>query len=119
MNISEKLRRLRQKTKKTLKEASSLLDVSLNTVYRWEHNLSVPRKSVLKRIADYYGVPFEWLFQDSSGEGDMGFDDGYILNPESDTDHKIMRMIRNLPERTKYRIMGYIESVCEENEKQP
>jgi hypothetical protein len=49
--------------KKTLKEESDIFNVSLNTIYRWEHDLNVPRKSVLSKIASYYDVPFSWLLQ--------------------------------------------------------
>jgi len=115
MNISERLRRLRLKAKKTLNELSKALNVSLNTVYRWEHELSIPRKSALRKIADYYDVPFEWLLHGSYGD-ENGKYIGEILNPENETDQKILKMIKYLPERSKYRILGYIERMCVENE---
>ncbi|MCL2814958.1 MAG: helix-turn-helix domain-containing protein [Oscillospiraceae bacterium] len=109
-NISERLRELRLNTKKTLKEMSKTLDVSLNTVYRWEHSLSVPRKSVLKKISDYYAVPLEWLIYGNAGENNI------MSAPDSSTEQKIMEMVKNLTEQSKYRVLGYIERICVENE---
>ena len=109
-NISERLRKLRLNTKKTLKEMSKILNVSLNTVYRWEHGLSIPRKSVLKKIAGYHNVPFEWLLYGNVGDDDV------ILNPDVSAEQKIMEMVRDLTEQSKYRVMGYIERICVENE---
>ena len=115
MDITERLRKLRLKGKKTLKETSSILNVSLNTVYRWEHGLSVPRKSVLRRMAEYYDVPFEWLLRGvSSGEDPECTE--RILGPDFDTEERILKMLRTLPEHSKYRILGYIERMCVEQE---
>lgn len=115
MNISERLRKLRLKTKKTLKEVSKILNVSLNTVYRWEHDLSIPRKSALRKIAEYYDVPFEWLIHGSAGVENSKYNI-YTLIPDSDTEERILKMIKNLPERSKYRILGYIERMCVESD---
>jgi transcriptional regulator with XRE-family HTH domain len=61
MSIGEKLKNLRLNVKKTLKEQSELFNVSINSVYRWEHDLTVPRKSVLRKISEFYDVPLEWF----------------------------------------------------------
>ena len=115
MNVDEKLRKLRTKMKKTLKEVSSILNVSLNTVYRWEHSLSVPRRSVLKKIADYYDVSFEWLLHGSAGDEDIKFGGG-ASESEISAEQKILKMLKKLPEHSKYRILGYVERICVEME---
>jgi len=61
MNIGERINKLRIANKRTLKEESEIFNVSLNTVYRWEHNLCIPRKSALMRIAEFYNVSVEWI----------------------------------------------------------
>jgi len=114
MDLSEKLKKLRTRAKKTLKEASDVLNVSLNTVYRWEHGLSTPRKSVLKKAAGYYSVPLEWLLAE---DGEQDFRNiGHILQPETAAEHQIVEMLKVLSERAKYRVVGYIERICEEIE---
>ena len=65
MSLGEKLKSLRIREKKTLKEQSEVFGVSLNTVYRWEHNLAVPRKSALIKMAVHYNVSIGWLLDES------------------------------------------------------
>jgi transcriptional regulator with XRE-family HTH domain len=114
MNVGERLRNLRLNMKKTLKEESEIFNVSLNSVYRWEHDLSVPRKSVLKKIADYYDVPYKWLVHGGDVEGDTDCD-VCILNPERNTEQKILKMLRKLSPNNKYKVLGYIERMCVED----
>ena len=115
MSIGERLKKLRVNAKKTLKEESELFNVSLNSIYRWEHNLCVPRKLILKRVADYYDVPFEWLLHGGIG-GDSADCDGCILNAERNAEQKILKMLKKLSESSKYKILGYIERMCVEEE---
>jgi len=114
MNIGERLKKLRLNAKRTLKEESELVNVSLNTVYRWEHHTSSPRKSSLIKIANLYSVPLEWLVHGvSAGEEDNG-GNGYVLNSESITEQKIFKMLRKLSSSRKYKLLGYIERMCVE-----
>jgi len=66
MSLGEKLKNLRLRTGKTLNQQGRILKVSMNSVYRWESNLAVPRKTMLKKMAEYYGVPLDWLLSDAS-----------------------------------------------------
>ena len=115
MSVGERLKKLRLNTKKTLKEESEIFDISLNSIYRWEHDLCVPRKSVLKKIAEFYGVPFEWLLNGGGKEENLKCD-SCILNPENNTEQKILKMIKKLSENNKYKILGYIERMSVEGE---
>jgi len=109
MNTGEKLRNLRIMSKKTLKEQSEIFGVSLNSVYRWEHGLTMPKRSVLKKMAEYYEVPLLWLLQESDDKS-LASDDLY-LNAENGSEQKLLRMYRKLPESHKYKILGYVERV--------
>jgi len=113
MGIGEKLKKLRTGMKKTLKDESEIFDVSINTVYRWEHGLTAPRKSSLKKIAAYYNVSLEWLISDSEDES-LQYD-GCILNPENNTEQLLLKMFRKLSENNKYKLLGYIERICVED----
>ena len=117
MSIGERLRKLRSSTKKTLKEASEIFGISLNTVYRWEHDLCIPRKTVLMKMAEAYGVHFEWILSGvEDGENAVG--ESRIFGPATDIEQRILKMIRRLPEAKKYSIIGYIERmIVEEEEK--
>jgi len=117
MTIGTKLKNLRLKHKKTLKEQSARLGVSLNSVYRWEHDLATPRKSVLKRISEYYGVPLEWLLHESSENNPME-NASEAVQPESSIEWQLIKMFRNLTENNKYKILGYVERICIEEMEQ-
>ena len=114
MNIGEKLKDLRLKNKKTLREQSIILGVSLNSVYRWEHSLAVPRKSILRKIADIYNVPLEWFLQENAEENKDEYESGAIP-PENNIERQLLRMFRKLSENNQYKILGYVERVCVED----
>ena len=98
MSLGEKLRNLRMKTKKTLSEQSRLLRVSMNSVYRWEHDLAVPRKPMLRTMADYYGVPMDWLLSESASASLV-----------SEIEQNLLGMFRKLPDNSRYKVLGYVE----------
>jgi len=103
MSLGEKLRNLRLKTRKTLHEQSAMLGVSMNSVYRWEHDLAVPRKSMLKTLADIYGVSLDWLLSESAAASLV-----------SDVEQNLLGMFRKLPDSSRYKVLGYVERMCVE-----
>ena len=103
MSLGEKLKNLRLKTRKTLSEQSRILNVSMNSVYRWEHDLALPRKPILKMMADYYGVPIDWLLSDTSAASLI-----------SESEQMLISMFRKLPDNSRYKILGYVERMCVE-----
>ena len=104
MSLGEKLRNLRVKTRKTLQEQSEMLGVSMNSVYRWEHDLAIPRKSMLKTMADYYAVPMEWLLSETAAASLV-----------SDIEQKLLCMFRKLSDSNRYMVLGYVERMCVED----
>jgi len=104
MTLGEKLRNLRLKEKKTLQEQSAILNVSMNSVYRWEHDLAVPRKSMLKTMADHYSVPLDWLLSESAAASLV-----------SDIEQKLLSMFRKLSDNSRYKVLGYVERMCVED----
>jgi len=103
VSLGEKLRSLRLKGKKTLHEQSAILGVSMNSVYRWEHDLAVPRKSMLKTLADYYSVPLDWLLSESAAASLV-----------SDIEQKLLCMFRKLSDNSRFKVLGYVERMCVE-----
>lgn len=103
MTLGEKLKNLRLRTRRTLDEQSKILKVSMNSVYRWEHDLAVPRRPVLKMMADYFGVPLDWLMTDNS-----------TSSLTSDSEQNLLSMFRKLPDTTRYKVLGYVERICVE-----
>ena len=114
MTIGEILKAMRLKKKRTLKEQSKILGVSVNSVYRWEHDLALPRKSALKKMAVSYGVSVERLLQGSFSDKCVeGF--GNPLFYEDNTEQQLLGMFRKLSTPDKYRILGYVERMCVED----
>ena len=103
MSLGEKLRNLRIKGKKTLQEQSAVLGVSMNSVYRWEHDLAVPRKTMLKTLADYYGVPLDWLLSENAAASLV-----------SDVEQTLLSMYRKLSDSSRFKVLGYVERMCVE-----
>jgi transcriptional regulator with XRE-family HTH domain len=77
--------------------------VSVNSVYRWEHDMSVPRKGVLKEMARYYSVPIDWLLSESTSASIV-----------SDSEQRILSMYRKLPDNSRFKVLGYVERMCVE-----
>ena len=98
MSLGEKLRNLRLKTKKTLSEQSRILKVSMNSIYRWEHDLAVPRKPMLRLMADYYGVPLDWLLSE-----------GASASLVSEVELNLLGMFRKLSDNSRFKVLGYVE----------
>ncbi|MCL2221713.1 MAG: helix-turn-helix domain-containing protein [Oscillospiraceae bacterium] len=103
MSLGEKIRSLRLRAKRSLKDQSKLLRVSMNSLYRWEHDLVIPRRPMLERIADGYDVTLDWLLSDSS-----------MPSLVNETENKLLGLYRTLPSPVKYKVLGYVERVCVE-----
>ena len=114
MSLGEKLKSLRLRMRKTLKEESEILGVSLNSVYRWEHDLAAPRKTMLKKIADYYEVPYEWLSQDGGWE-EQAEKLSVVLPFGHSIEQQLLRFFRKLSDSDQYKVLGYIERLYVED----
>ena len=111
VSIGARIRSLRLDSKRTLKEQSEILGVSLNSVYRWEHDLVSPRKAVMEKMAGFYDVPFEWI---ASGRSANAAGSGGGVYHDINAEKQLLRMYSNLPSNSKYKILGYIERICVE-----
>ena len=103
MTLGEKLRSLRLKEKKTLKDMSTELGISLNSVYRWESNMVFPRKPMLKILAERYNVTVDYLLSENTETSLI-----------DDIERDLLASFRRLPEKNKFRVIGYIERMCAE-----
>jgi len=103
MTLGEKLRHLRLKSKKTLHQQGRILKVSMNSVYRWEHDIAVPRKSMLKKMADHFNTPLDWLLSD-------------IAAPSlaRELEEALLKIFRELPDVLKHKVIKNIEALAEE-----
>ena len=57
-SLSEALKAARLANQMTLGVAADRLEVSVNTVWRWEHGVHVPSRAYLYRLARFYKVSY-------------------------------------------------------------
>jgi len=61
MSLGDRIRYLRKSKKLTLAELATILGRSINSIYRWEHDLAIPKKSAIEAITKYFKISQEWL----------------------------------------------------------
>ena len=113
MTMGKRLQSLRQNLNMTLKETSANLGVSLNSVYRWEHDLATPRREALNKLAAIYQVPIKWLLYGVTVE-----EGSTVPTVNEDVEQSLLRICRKLPENSRYKILGYAERVWVETMKE-
>lgn len=59
--IGEKIKELREKNNKTQLDIAKYLDVTYQTVYKYEKGIAIPPADALVKIADYFGVSLDYL----------------------------------------------------------
>ena len=103
MTLGEKLNSLRKQRRKTLKDMSAEINVSMNTLYRWERDLVRPRKAMLSKLAEHFNVSVDYLLLENA--------EASLVN---EIEQDLLVNFRKLPESNKYRVLGYIERMCAE-----
>lgn len=64
MSLGEKIRKLRLSKDITQKELADQLNVSFQTVSKWENNINEPDLASLKKIANIFNCPIDFFFED-------------------------------------------------------
>ena len=111
--FGERLRGLRKTTNRTLKEESEIFEVSLNSVFRWENNMTMPRRAMVRKIAGFYNVDYDWLLHGAPADKSV-----VRIEPdgiESSTEKQLLRMFKNLSYDSKFKVLGYVERICVED----
>ena len=68
MNIQDKMKQLRRDAKLSQAEFAEKIGVAQSTIAGWENGRRLPNPSTLKKIADFYNVTLDYLFEDSENE---------------------------------------------------
>jgi len=58
---------------------------------------------MLKTMADYYGVPLDWLLSESASASLV-----------SEIEQNLLGMFRKLSDNSRYKVLGYVERMCVE-----
>ena len=98
MSLGKRLKYLRWKTGNTLSDYSKIFKVSVNTIYRWENDLAVPRKPALKKIADFNKIPVETLLSENTYD-----------SVASDVEKELLAMFREMSENDRYLVLTFMK----------
>jgi len=109
MSLGKKLKERRAVAKLTLTEAGEIFGVSYNTVYRWEHDMCIPRRPTLKKLSEVYGVPYHRLLAGIADNTD-GCDN--LLIPETAVEKKIMEKLKTMSFDDRNKVLKYVDFIC-------
>ena len=76
MNLQDKLVTLRKESKLTQLKVAEELNVSRQTISRWESGLAVPSTDNLKSLSKLYHVPVDYLLHDEVERDSFNKDEG-------------------------------------------
>ena len=68
MELGNKIKTLRLKAGLTQEKLADQLNVSFQTVFKWENNVCAPDISMLPKLSVFFGVTIDELFDLSSGQ---------------------------------------------------
>ena len=68
-NFTDRLKQLRVQNNITQKKLADILNVSQNAVYNWENGKCEPSIDMLKKIANYFDVSFDYLIGLEKSDG--------------------------------------------------
>ena len=91
--IADNLVHLRRKNGMTQIELAEKLNYSDKAVSKWERGESVPDITVLKSIADMFGVTVDYLITSDHSESELKFDDGSEVAEQRARKRKRMRVM--------------------------
>ena len=123
MTPGKKLHELRRQRRKTLEEVSEIIGVSISALYRWEHDISVPKRNHLEKVAAYYGMSLDQMLQTEGATEqeytvlteDCIVQTGEEINLDDHLKLLLLRMFQTLSTDNKHRLLGYLERLCVED----
>ena len=71
MLLGDKILNLRKKPVLSQEEVANKLDVSRQTVSKWETNQTVPELKKIKLLSQLYNVSYDYLISKSNPSGDI------------------------------------------------
>jgi transcriptional regulator with XRE-family HTH domain len=110
----EKLKKLREASGKTQPELAKEIGVANSSISFWENEVNEPKAEFIYRLAKFFGVTSDYLlgleddFGNRINEGNPARQKQMSEAKLSDTDQKILKELKDLPEEYKPQILGYI-----------
>ena len=112
MIISERIFDILKRKKISQKEFSEQTGISQSTISDWKHKKTNPASDKIMVICDVLEVtPYELL----SGTENCNFKQlDYVIVDKQSDDYRLLESFRNLQERERSRVMGYLEALSEQ-----
>ena len=85
MNLAEKIVFLRKKNSLSQEELAEKLDVTRQSVSKWESGQSVPDLNKIIQIGELFGISLDLLLKDDTGEWDIFFSSGSSFSQSGNT----------------------------------
>lgn len=110
MTIGNKICSVRSKEGMTLKEFAAKLNVSANTVSRWEQGESMPRRATLFRIEKLFQLADSYFIVDRKSDGSSAVKTVKIQNRQEDEEFALLLdRFHELDESKQNQLIGYLE----------
>ncbi len=100
MTLGEKLARLRRENNYTQEQLAQLLDVSRQSVSKWESDLTYPETEKLIRLCQLFDCSLDYLVRDVPEPGSVSnsqMSDGVFRQPFSLRERKSQRVVWGMP----------------------
>lgn len=100
MTLGEKLARLRRENNYTQEQLAQLLDVSRQSVSKWESDLTYPETEKLIRLCQLFDCSLDYLVRDVPEPGSVSnsqMSDGIFRQPFSLRERKSQRIVWGMP----------------------
>ncbi len=106
-----KIKELRERTKTNASDIAKLLDISIQSYYRYETGQNEPSLQNLIKIADFYGVTLDYLCDHKTAyHTELG-----LLN---ESQQNIIEALPKLNESNTNKVIGYINGLLENQNKE-
>jgi len=109
MTIGNKICSVRSKEGMTLKEFAAKLNVSANTVSRWEQGESTPRRATLFRIEKLFQLADNYFIVERKSDGSSLVKTVRISDRRDDEANLLLDKFSELDESKKNQLIGYLE----------
>lgn len=103
---------------KGLSDKQFLADINMgrNQMTNWK-NGNIPNKSTLIVIANYFGVPVDYLLGVDERNAELRKEALDLLDDTTDQEKALLDMFRSTSEKGRLRIIQAVMNICDEEEK--
>ncbi len=110
MSLGNRIKELREKNGKTQLDVSKYLDVTYQTIYKYEKDIAVPPADAIIKLAEYFNVTTDYLLGRTDEPNDIIKDKNLHMAAYSDID---LAKLAQLEPKKKKAIVDNINNMIE------